>query len=185
MKKALQSLILTSVLWFPAASNADSSVQSTSLNLSGTVFEDVAISHQVDSLLLYSLAIVESATGAGNGNIRPYPYVLRTSDGAFFYETKAEAEEALSAILLRTKNVDIGMMQINLYYHPQKDPLSLLDPETNLSVAARYLKKTMASTPDPVLGVGRYHNWGDHQRAVWYGNRVWQVYRNLTQLHIN
>lgn len=184
MKNLFPTLILSSTLIFSCLSSAEVS-EPGGLSLTGTMFDQVANSHQVDSLLLYSLAIVESATGAGNGNIRPYPYVLRTSEGAFFYKTKTEAEQALSAILLRTKFVDVGMMQINLYYHPQTDPLSLLDPQTNLAVAARYLKKTMASTPDPVLGVGRYHNWGDHQRAVWYGNRVWQVYRNLTQLQIN
>ncbi|WP_390619369.1 transglycosylase SLT domain-containing protein [Maricurvus nonylphenolicus] len=184
MKKLLSTLMLSSTLSLSSPASAEP-VEPGSLTLSGTVFEQVASTHQLDSLLLYSLAIVESATGAGNGNIRPYPYVLRTADGAFFYKTRIEAEHALSAILRQTSNVDVGMMQINLYYHPQTDPLSLLDPQTNLVVAAKYLKKTMASTPDPVLGVGRYHNWGDHQRAVWYGNRVWQVYRNLAQLKIN
>lgn len=157
------------------------------LSLKGTIFEEVGSSHQIDPLLLYSVAIVESGTGTGigKGYIRPYPYVLRTDEGAVFYKTSEEASFALSQIIKKTHKVDIGMMQLSLKWHPQAEPLKLIDPRTNLIAAATYLKETMASTSDPVLGVGRYHNWGDVNRANWYGQRVWQVYNNLTSLMAN
>ena len=158
--------------------NADSGY----FTLSGTIFQEVAEEFQIDPLLLYSVALTESATGAGGGNIHPFPYVTRTSDGAAFYKSESDAKEALAEILKYTNRVDIGMMQINLFYHPQEDPLSLLDPKTNLEVAANYLKQTLASTRDPILGVGRYHNWSDPQRANWYGQRVWQIYRNIQNI---
>ena len=176
IKKILATAIIMPIIYQGTA------VASEFFSLEGTIFQEVAAEHQVDSLLLYSIAIAESATEAGNGNIQPYPYVFRTKDGAEYFNTFAEAKEALAAVLERTKKVDVGMMQINLYYHPQDDPFSLLDPATNLNVAARYLKETMASTDNPVLGVGRYHNWADEERANWYGDHVWQIYNNLDRL---
>ncbi len=149
--------------------------------LDGTLFDTVATDLALDPYLLYAIAIAESATGVGDGNIRPTPYVFRTADGARFFTTRTEAESALAAILRVTTNVDVGMMQISLRHHPQRDPLELLDAERNLSIAAAYLKATLASTDDPVLGVGRYHSWR-HDAATWYGRRVWKIYQNLRRL---
>jgi len=151
------------------------------LVLKGTIFDTVGSIYGVDPLLLYSIAITESATGAGNGYIRPYPYVFRTKDGPSFFKDLNTAEIALRKVLQNTHNVDIGMMQINLRYHPQPDPLALLDPQHNLSIAAQYLRKTLASTKDPIVGVGRYHSYTE-ELADWYGKRVWKTYENLIQL---
>lgn len=150
-------------------------------SLKGTIFEEVATDVGIDPLLLYAIAITESAKSAGNGYITPHPYVFRSSAGPRFFKTKMEASTALDEILAETQHVDIGMMQINLHYHPQPNPHDLLDPLHNLTVAANYLKKAMASTDDPIIGVGRYHSW-TKELASWYGERVWQTYRNLLQL---
>lgn len=147
-------------------------------SLKGSVFDTVAARHGIDPLLLYSIAIAESAIGVGGGYIRPTPYVFRSSSGPRYFSSRQEAEVALASALKYTENIDVGMMQINLRYHPQPNPLSLLEPHYNLTVAARYLKDTLASTDDPVIGVGRYHSWTD-SLARWYGERVWQIYSNL------
>jgi len=141
----------------------------------------MAIEHNIDPLLLYSIAIAESATGVGKGNISPSPLVLRSKDGPIFFKDKKSAEVKLTTILQKTNRVDVGLMQINLHYHPQENPLDLLDPYHNLSTAARYLKTTLASTTDPVLGVGRYHSWVNN-KANWYGHRIWTIYNNLNNL---
>jgi len=151
------------------------------LVLKGTLFDTIGSTYDIDPLLLYSIAITESATGVGKGNIQPHPYVIRTDNGPQFFKNRAAAEKELAKVLYRTTNVDIGMMQINLFYHPQSNPLDLLDPHYNLTYAAQYLKKTLASTDDPILGVGRYHSWTEN-RANWYGRRVWKTYNNLVQL---
>lgn len=151
------------------------------LVLKGTLFDTVGSTYDIDPLLLYSIAITESATGVGKGNIQPHPYVIRTNDGPQFFKSRIAAEKALTKVLRRTNNVDIGMMQINLHYHPQRDPLELLDPHYNLNYAAQYLKTTLSSTDDPIIGVGRYHSWTNYL-ASWYGRRVWKTYNNLVQL---
>ena len=153
-------------------------VSAQDLILEGTVFDTVAARHGLDPLLLYSVALTESVTAVGDGGIQPYPYVFRTLDGAHYFADREAAETALRSVLTRTRNVDVGMMQVNLRHHPQRDPLRLLDVQHNLDIAARILKSTLASSPDPVIGVGRYHSWR-HEYTAWYGQRVWQTYRNL------
>src|SRR5690606_24176607 len=99
-----------------------------------------------------------------------------------YFRSEEEATTRLNEILKTTRNVDVGMMQVNLAYHPQAEPNKLFDGEFNLSVAAEILKAAMSSTSDPIIGVGRYHHWADKELSRWYGERVWQIYRNLKVL---
>lgn len=149
--------------------------------LEETIFHEVAEEENIDPLLLYAVAITESASSKGGGYIAPSPYVFRTKQGPRFFETRPEAEAALREALKISRNIDIGMMQINFHYHPHHNPMDLLDPYHNLKAAAKYLKNTMSTTDDPILGVGRYHSWTE-ERSRWYGERVWQIYRNLLQI---
>lgn len=76
--------------------------------------------------------------------------------------------------------MDIGLGQVNLHYHAHRVRhwSELLDPETNLRVAAAILREALDSTPNPVLGVGHYHSWTDW-RAAAYGRRVLELYQRL------
>jgi soluble lytic murein transglycosylase-like protein len=59
------------------------------------------------------------------------------------YASKFAAEQALAHIIRQgIRNVDVGIMQVNLYWHGDKvaNAAQLLDPKTNISVAAHYLK---------------------------------------------
>lgn len=152
-----------------------------SFSLKNTIFEKVGIEQGIDPVLLYSMALTESARSHGNNTLKPSPLVIRSAKGAQYFTTKTEAVDALRQELATTNRIDIGMMQINLRHHDKHDPISLLDPYTNLTYAAQILKKTMSSTDDKVLGVGRYHSYRT-ERALWYGSYVWQIYRNLTEL---
>lgn len=175
--KAIRASLATAVLAFSAGVHAE-------FTLEGSLFSQIGTEHDVDPLLLYSVALTESATGKGQGRIGPHPYVFRTDAGPRFFQTLAEAEASLADALLVTDNVDIGLMQINLKWHPQDNPLLLLKPDHNLAVAIEILKTSMASTDDPVLGVGRYHQWADENLARWYGETVWKTYSNLLQMHV-
>lgn len=172
----MRAIILAILIGCSNATDAN-----TSFDLKNTVFQSVGNDLGIDPLLLYAVAITESAVGAGNGNIKPEPYVIRTSEGPSYFTSKEDAISALATAITFTKNVDVGMMQINLHFHPHEDPSILLDPVINLRTGAEYLKKMMDTTPDPILGVGRYHSW-TKERAMWYGTRVWKTYDNLKHL---
>ncbi|EMI7322251.1 transglycosylase SLT domain-containing protein [Vibrio parahaemolyticus] len=154
------------------------------IDLTGTVFEKAAIKHGVEAKLLYSVALAESATGRGDGNISPWPWALRTLKGGPHYETSLEsAKLKLDALLAQHgRNVDVGMMQINLRWHGDKvsSPDELLDPAKNVDVGAGYLAQCISSAPgDLELGIGRYYTWSDETRARNYGSRILAIYRNL------
>lgn len=127
-----------------------------SFNLDGTIYED-AVQVGVDPLLLYSVSLHTSSRYIGKGQVSPSPYALRSYVLTAHFENKKEAAEALKGILEKTQRVEIGLMQISIYYHPGNDPAELLDPLTNLVVGAEILKEELSKcVDDPILAVGKY-----------------------------
>ncbi|MFZ6765060.1 transglycosylase SLT domain-containing protein [Pseudoroseomonas sp. WGS1072] len=154
------------------------------LELHGTIWEEAANRAGVaDPLLLYAISLVEAGRSAGSGRIAPWPWTVRTPNGPVFAESR-EAAELLLRTLPRDSNSDIGLMQVNLRHngHLAASVEDLLDPASNLRIAASILRRAMDSIPlDPVLGVGRYHSWTEW-RAREYGTLVWATYYGLAGL---
>ncbi|MCU7878989.1 MAG: transglycosylase SLT domain-containing protein [Candidatus Thiodiazotropha sp. (ex Lucinoma borealis)] len=149
--------------------------------MEASIFHLIGQKYDIDPRLLFAIALNESGRNHEKGYITPHPYVFRTYDGAHYFDSVATASAPLLARLKKTTNIDIGMMQINLRYHPVDDPLRLLEPVFNLEIAAKYLKKTLSSTNDSILGIGRYHSWKP-LRARWYGRKVNGTYLNLQKV---
>lgn len=159
-----------------------------SLELQGTQFERVAHDFGLDPVLVYSIALAESAYGRGDNTIAPWPWTLRSSDGAFYAENKEQAVVRLESLIAEQgvkAKVDIGIMQINLYWngHRVADPTTLLDPFVNLVKGAEILSETIQSSPgDLELGIGRYHHWVNEATARSYGRRVLSIYNQLSDM---
>lgn len=149
--------------------------------LEGTIFERAGIENSIDPLLLYSIALSVSSKYAGKGQVKPSAYAIRSTKLTRHFESQKTAEQALSQLIQETDWIDIGLMQINLHYHPQENPLRLLDPYENLSTAAVFLKKTLSSTSDPILGVGRYFT-SNREEALEQGQKIWIIYSQLQEL---
>ncbi len=147
--------------------------------LHGTVFQKVGKEQQIDPLLLYAITLVESGSGTGNGFMAPTPLVIRSAKGAEFFTDAESATKRLNTLLESTNQIDVGMVQRNLKWHPTSEPERMFDAEYSLVWAANLLKETIASSPDLALGIGRYHNWEDSVRARSYGKRVLKIYQNL------
>ena len=157
---------------------------SSAVELRGTVWDRVAERYQLDPYLLYSIALAESATPRGTTTTSPWPWVIRSPGGSIYANSRHEAELRLKREIARwdAARIDVGLMQISSRWHRYRvgDINELLDPETNLRIAAEILSEAMRSSPNDIaLGVGRYHSW-DPRRARWYGQRVLSIYRNLT-----
>lgn len=173
--RLLNSVLLSMAMLTIAPANA--------FDLSDTPYQLVGIEKGLDPLLLYSVSLAESAYGIGEkGKIAPHAWTLRASK-AHYSKTKDEAEATLQSYIdAGTTLVDIGLMQVNLRWHGQRvtNPSDLLDPITNVRVAADILSEAINSAKgDITLGIGRYHHWGDEDRARNYGERVLAIYRNL------
>jgi len=163
---------------FPIIANA--------IDLSGTLFDKAAKAYDLDPLLVYSVALAESASGRRNGSISPWPWTLRISGLPFYAKSKEQAKAKLAEFQkYYGPAIDVGLMQINIRWngHRVASPFELLNIETNVMVGAQILSEAIKSSPnDLALGVGRYHSWGDKPRARNYGSRVLAIYRNLRDL---
>lgn len=156
--------------------------KSAGFSLAGTAFEKAGHQHQIDPLLLYSVALLESGYGHGKGTVGPWHLTLRSPRSAFYLDTPLEAKKTLLSILAKTSLVDVGAMQVNIKWNGFRvtAPTDLLDLATNIEVGASILMEAIQSSPnDLVLGLGRYHNWSDEKRARNYGSRVLAVHSNL------
>lgn len=163
---------------------AAASAPAAKFSLKGTVFERVGSEKNLDPVLLYALACIESAVASNaKGFVRPYPWVLRTSSGPYYGKTKEEAVTELNRLLSRRKkrSIDIGMLQINSVWHGHrvKNLVDLLDPYTNLSVAADILNECLARFPNNAFkAIGAYHS-SDSRKAARYAKHVARLYSQL------
>lgn len=154
-------------------------------SLVGTMYEAPALEYDLDPVLLYSVALAESARGADR-QLQPWPYTLRVLTEAGFYgQSREEAAQQLHRYLQQHGSVDIGIMQVNTRWHGHRvdDVTQLLDPSVGLRIGAEILREAIDSAPgDLVLGVGRYHNWADEERARNYGRRILAIYNNIRRV---
>lgn len=183
-KRLLQGLLtLAAVSLFASPTFA-------AVDLSGTVFETVGSRYHIDPKLLYSISLVESAVKADTKSgkefmVQPSPWTLRTRRKPYYAQSREEAEKLLLKLLQVNKSVDIGLMQINSRWHAHrvKNITDLLDPETNVSVAAAILSELIDRYPDNALEViARYHS-GQPARGTWYAKHVLRVYENVSKEH--
>ncbi|MBK1699399.1 hypothetical protein [Thiococcus pfennigii] len=149
--------------------------QVVALDLTATRWEVVAQRHGIEPLLLYALALRETARPNGAGMISPWPWTLGSNAGRRFYDSREDASSALAALMKQDPDVDVGLVQVGLKHHGHRvgDPASLLDPGINLGVAADALGEAINSARgDLALGIGRYRYPDDDQAARGYGRRV-------------
>lgn len=160
----------------------------SAVDLSGTVFETAGKKYHIDPALLYSISLVESAVrtdqkGGKEAFVTPSPWTLRTRRKPYYAKSREEAEALLGQLLKVNKSVDIGLMQVNSRWHKSrvKHVADLLDPLTNVSVAAEILTDLFKKYPnDAFAAIGRYHS-GTPDRAAWYASHVVRVYENLSK----
>lgn len=137
----------------------------------------------VDPLLLYSVALVESKALYPDGKVAPTPWLFRVNDHLVRGD-RHDVQLAMAAASQFGSGVqDVGIMQVYYPMHRDavRDPLTLLNPRTNITVAAKILRDGMRQTHDRVLGVGYYHS-HTPSLARDYGTAVLTVYQRLQAL---
>ena len=152
------------------------SVNNSSAKLQNTRWWAIAQQRQLDPYILYAVALVESANSDDHATITPWPWTINKSGKPIISDSKQDAERVLAKSLTEgNRHVDVGMMQVNLYWHGHKvdKPEQLLNPITNLEIGAKVLAEAIQSSPNNLeLGIGRYHSWKNAQAAILYGQRV-------------
>ncbi len=83
MKNKAKALVLSAALLSSTANAID---------LSGTIFDKAAKAYNLDPLLVYSVALAESASGRGNGSISPWPWTLRVPGLPFYCHERCNSD---------------------------------------------------------------------------------------------
>lgn len=145
-----------------------------------SLWAQVGKAYGIDPLLLYSVALVESKALYPGGKVAPTPWLFRVDNHLVRGDRHHVQLEMAAASQFGSPVQDVGIMQVYYPMHRDavRDPLTLLNPRTNITVAAKILRAGMRQTHDRVLGVGYYHS---HTPALArsYGAAVLTVYQRL------
>jgi len=154
--------------------------------LENSIWGRAAADAGINVATLYGIAAQESGMRWRDGTFRPWPWTLRVNvakngvkAGPRRYANKEAAVLALNEMIKNgVRNVDVGLMQVNFYWHGSKvsNPSQLLDPKTNIAVAASYLRDINQNTVSKT--VGNYHSPSNNDRGKQYANHV-QKYEKI------
>lgn len=112
--------------------------------------------------LLGAIALAE--TGRWDEDSRAsfaWPWTVMAQGRGRYFPTKAEAVAEVKRLTAEgITNVDVGCMQINLYYHGGAfaNLTEALDPSANVAYAGEYLKTLFASTGSWTQAAAYYHS---------------------------
>lgn len=124
-----------------------------------SMFDQVAQEKQVNAVVLWLIALQESAPPA---SYQPHPWTANFNGRGYYFESREEAYKVINQAIVDGFKVDVGLMQVNWFYHAERfnnDLWSALDPLTNLRVASDILLDF--SKHGTYGAIARYHcpNW--------------------------
>jgi len=116
--------------------------------------------------------------------VQPWPWALATRYATVMSESHEDALRVLRTVPASQQGmIDVGLCQLHVQSHRLEvdDVADLLEPETNLRLAASALSKAVSSAPgDLELGVGHYHSF-NAALARPYGRQVLRVYQRIKE----
>lgn len=149
-------------------------------------YQDVAKTFDVPVGIFYAVALNESGLQRAGGYF-PWPWTLNIEGTGVRFDNYAQARTALYQAIDEGKKVDVGIMQINAYWHHHRvDELhQLLLPHVSLIEGAKILVEQRQRSNDWWEAVGRYHaplnDTHSKQRAEGYRQRVKKIYKEHIQ----
>ena len=127
--------------------------------------------YQIKTNLLTSISNVE--TGRWNEQVSQkvaWPWTVNVKGKGYFYKTKAEAVAAVKDWQRRGyRSIDVGCMQINLRFHGREfaSVEDAFDPDKNVEVAAKFLKKRYSVRNDWMRAAADYHSRNQRKAKVY------------------
>jgi hypothetical protein len=138
----------------------------------------------IPAQLLTAVSLVESGRAdPDTGEKIAWPWTVNNAGDGRFFETKAQAIAHVRALVGRGQyNIDVGCMQVNLFYHPEAfvDLEEAFDPLANVAYAARYLKELRDARHSWSLAVANYHS-AAPERGMVYRKKVFDAWAQARQ----
>ncbi|MEQ8193841.1 MAG: transglycosylase SLT domain-containing protein, partial [Rhodospirillales bacterium] len=117
------------------------------------------------------------------GEILAWPWTVMAEGEGRFFENKAAAVAWVRALRARgVANIDVGCMQVNLYYHGHQFASieHAFDPDLNTAYAATFLRQKYRETRSWLMAAGHYHSndgvknktYRDKVRRFWTGTET-------------
>lgn len=125
----------------------------------------------VSAVLLTKIAQVESGIGPTQ---QPWPWTVNVQGRDYYFKTAKGAVAYMEQLQRRgITSFDVGCFQINWrWHHPKvRDVAELIDPDTNTTIAAQYLRELYQRHGSVVQAVAHYHS-SDSKRGQTYVRRV-------------
>lgn len=117
--------------------------------------------HAIPKGLLHAISKAESGRTDDTGHIVPWPWTINAQGKGYFFPTKQEAIAAVQAMQAKgIESIDVGCMQINLYYHPHafKTLEDAFEPSKNVAYGAHFLNSLQKDHRSWYRAVAHYHS---------------------------
>ena len=125
----------------------------------------MALSERANHLpmqMLNAIGIVESGRiDPQTKVVVPWPWTINTGGKGYVFDTAADAIAAVQAAQAAgIQSIDVGCMQVNLFYHPHAFATltEAFDPINNVQYATRFLLRLRAQLGDWGAAVAAYHS---------------------------
>ncbi|MCW9044933.1 MAG: transglycosylase SLT domain-containing protein [Alphaproteobacteria bacterium] len=132
--------------------------------------------------LLTAISIAESGRwDKEKKEIIAWPWTVTAKGKGNYYPSKSTAIRAVKELKAQgIKNIDVGCMQINLYYHPDAfDSLDeAFDPQSNAEYSASFLKRLFKSNGSWNQATAYYHS-GTPEKGMRYKERVLGLWNEI------
>lgn len=115
-----------------------------------------------------------------------WPWTVTARGKGHFYPTKSAAiAEVRKLQAAGIKNIDVGCMQINLYYHPNafENLNEAFEPAANVNYASRFLRGLHAGTQSWPQAAANYHSSNPIKNQP-YLNRVLGIWQKVSKRSI-
>ena len=118
--------------------------------------------------------------------VMAWPWTVMAEGRGRYLPSKSAAIAEVEGLKARgVKNIDVGCMQVNLYYHPNAfaDLNQAFDPVANVAYAASYLKALAAEQGSWAKAVAHYHS-ANPGRYRQYRAKVHQAWRQEREKYL-
>jgi hypothetical protein len=136
--------------------------------------------HGIPDRLLTAISLVESGRWDGDsGKATAWPWTVTAEGKGRFFPTKAAAIAAVRSLQARgVSSIDVGCLQVNLYYHPDAfgSLNTAFDPAQNAAYAAKFLTDLKRDQGSWQKAVQHYHS-STAEKRIPYQKKVYAAWR--------